>query len=319
MVARTRRKPPEESPVSGFHASHRRTGNETIHRLPKRKARSSLRLAVPCVAALACVGAAGQFVGGEPKHGETKSGAIASTDTNAQPFVPTAAMNVRQALPIAETAPRYRLDDPGRPSIRRRSSQHGSTRPRARGRTVSHRVNSTRRMHPISASPSQRGSTPPVSLFVTIARRAGGRAGTRRRTIRRTRVDRYQVRSARGPWKPTLSGPGTRICTGFSNAGQSGLIPLTPRIDGWLCCSVEPAAGAAGHRLRPGQARSEWPRLPQASKRRIACSRNGRVEGCTPRVAAVPNREAAGETGSISKRRIRHNEAKLRRGDQARP
>lgn len=290
--------------------------DETSHRLPKRKARSSLRLAVPCVAALACVGAAGQFVGGEPKHDETKSGAIVSTDTNAQPFVPTAAVNVRQALPIAETAPRYRLDDPDALDQAKIEPARINPATGQREDRLSQGKFDAAEAPYLSLTVTE-GSTPPVSLFVTIARRAADGQGL---AVVRS-GERGLIATKFGPLETleaTLSGPVTRICTGFSNAGQSGLIPLTPRIDGWLCAPLsqppEPRAivCALDKLVLNGQASAGLEAAYRVLEER-------RVEGCAPRVAAVPNREAAGETGSISKRRIRHNEAKLRRSDQARP
>ncbi|WP_019905259.1 hypothetical protein [Methylobacterium sp. 77] len=237
-------------------------------------------------------------------------------DANSPPFVPSAAVAVRPALPVAASAPRYRLDDPD-------ALDEARIEPARINPSSGQREDGlSQGRFDASEAPYLRitigeGPNPPASLFVTIARRAADGQGL---AVLRT-GERGLIQTKFGPveiLEATLSGPVTRVCTGFSNAGQSGLSPLAPRFDGWLCAPLsqppEPRAIACtlNKLVLNGQASANL----EAAYRVFE---NRRMEGCAPAVADAPRREAAGETGSISKRQIRHNEAKLRRTVQARP
>ncbi|KQP03997.1 hypothetical protein ASF26_12545 [Methylobacterium sp. Leaf93] len=296
---------------------HRIAVQDEIDELPVRLAsRPLVRFAVPCLAILVCFAAVGRFVGGEPTPRGPKAGIAGAVDAHPPAYGPSIASNVRQALPMAASAPRYRLDDPD-------ALDEAKIEPARINPVTGQREDSfSQGRFDASEAPYLRltigeGPNPPASLFVTIARRAAEGQGlavvrTGERGLIVTKFGSFETLEA------TLSGPVTRVCTGFSNAGQNGLVPLAPRIDGWLCAPLsqppEPRAivCALDKIVLNGQASPDLEAAYRVFEAR-------RVDGCAPPVAAAPNREAAGETGSISKRRIRHNEAKLRRTEQARP
>ncbi|GJE15481.1 hypothetical protein [Methylobacterium marchantiae] len=275
-----------------------------------------MRLIVPCLAAMLCLGAAGRFAGGEPTARDPISGIAVATmaDANARPFVPSAAITVRAALPVAASAPRYRLDDPDALDPTRIEPARIDPATGRREDALS------QGRFDASEAPYLRitladGPAPPASLFVTIARRAADGQGL---AVVRT-GERGTIATKFGPvetLEATLSGPVTRICTGFSNAAQAGLAPLTPRFDGWLCAPLsqppEPRAIACAldKIVLNGQASPDLEAAYRAFEDR-------RVKGCASAVADAPRREPAAETGSISKRPLRHNQAKVRQNTQA--
>ncbi|MCJ2129024.1 hypothetical protein [Methylobacterium sp. E-045] len=275
-----------------------------------------MRVAVPCLSALLCFAAIGRLAGGEPTLVDPTARTARAADATPPAYGPSGAANVRPALPIAASAPRYRLDDPD-------ALDQAKIEPARINPVMGLREDSLSQGRSDASEASYlrltigEGPNPPASLFVTIARRAAEGQGL---GVVRT-GERGLIVTKFGPFETldaTLSGPVTRVCTGFSNAGQNGLVPLTPRIDGWLCAPLsqppEPRAivCALDKLVLNGQASASLDTAYRVFEAR-------RVDGCTPPVAVAPNREAAGETGSISKRRIRHNEAKLRRTEQARP
>ncbi|MCC0805463.1 hypothetical protein FPV16_04375 [Methylobacterium sp. W2] len=293
---------------------HRIAIQDKTKDLPRRARRPLLRFAVPCLAVLVCFAAAGRFSGGEPTPRDPKAGIAGAADTNPPTYGPSTATNVRPALPIAASAPRYRLDDPD-------ALDQARIEPARINPATGLREDSlSQGRFDASEAPYLRltigeGPNPPASLFVTIARRAAEGQGiavvrTGERGLIVTKVGPFETLEA------TLSGPVTRVCTGFSNAGQSGLAPLTPRIDGWLCAPLsqppEPRAiiCALDKLVLNGQASPDLEAAYRVFEDR-------RVKGCASVVADAPKREPAAETGSISKRPLRHNQAKVRQNTQA--
>ncbi|WP_027172255.1 hypothetical protein [Methylobacterium sp. 10] len=285
--------------------------------LPSRRASNPLmRFAVLCLAVLICFVVAGRFSEGEPTSRDPKPGTAGVVDGTPPAYGPSAASNVRPALPIAAATPRYRLDDPD-------ALDQAKIEPARINPVTGQREDSlVQGRFDAGEAPYLRltigeGPNPPASLFVTIARRAAEGQGL---GVVRT-GERGLIVTKFGPFETleaTLSGPVTRVCTGFSNAGQNGLAPLTPRIDGWLCAPLsqppEPRAivCALDKLVLNGQASSGL----EAAYRVFG---GRRLEGCASAVADAPKREPAAETGSIVKRPLRHNQAKVRQNTQATP
>ncbi|GJE56266.1 hypothetical protein [Methylobacterium thuringiense] len=162
---------------------------------------------------------------------------------------------------------------------------------------------------------------PATSLFVTLARRAAEMQGL---SVLRTGV-RGTVETKFGPFETveaTLSGQGSRLCTGFAGIGAKAM-----RIDGWLCGVLGQAPEPRAVACAIGAVRLAIAATPtievafgEAELRRSA--------GCGPEGGVAGNTRGSDETGSIAgrktatgernSRRPRKNEAELRRNTQAR-
>ncbi|GLS44486.1 hypothetical protein [Methylobacterium brachythecii] len=163
---------------------------------------------------------------------------------------------------------------------------------------------------------------PATSLFVTLARRAAEMQGL---SVLRTGM-RGTIETKFGAFETvetTLSGNGTRLCTGFSGIGTKAM-----RIDGWLCGVLgqppEPQAVACAIdsvRLAISATPTIEVAFGEAELRRTA--------GCAaPPAATTASGRGGDQTGSITSRktatgernprRARKNEAELRRNTEAR-
>jgi hypothetical protein len=246
-----------------------------------------------------------------------RSGASAPTVPPAEVSIgaaygPASAQAVRPALPLAQTAPRFRLDDPEAIEAPRAESAR-------RNPTSGHREDilvqggfdtiEAPYLRLILTEASESEASP--GLFITLARRA---ADGQALAVIRT-GERGTIETKFGPMETlevTLGGEGKRTCTGFASLTRGTL-----RLDGWLCAPLgqapEPRAVTCllDKVALNGQA---WPEMSAA----FAAIESRRDPGCGPR-AAVPTRDFGGETGSLPDRGTRKNEAKLRRSREARP
>ena len=245
---------------------------------------------------------------------DPKAGTAGAADASIPAYGPSAVSTVRKVLPIAASAPRYRLGDPDA------LDQVKIEPARINSATGLREDSLSQGRFEASEAPYLRmtigeGPNSPASLFVTIARRAAEGQGlgvvrTGERGLIVTKFGLFETLEA------TLSGPVTRICTGFSNAGQNGLAPLTPRIDGWLCAPLSQPPEqraivcALDKLVLNGQASTGM----DAAYRMFDAKR---ADGCASAVVDALKREPAGETGSISKRPPRNNRAKVRQDTQA--
>jgi hypothetical protein len=227
-------------------------------------------------------------------------------------FVPSASLAARPVVPVAKTGPRFRLDDPegGDPTRSEPARLNPATGRRedtlARGDFAALEASYLRITVTDGAA-----SEPPPGLFVTLVRRgADGPGLSVIKTGERGRLD-----TKFGPietLEATLSGNGSRICTGFATLGARAI-----RIDGWLCAPLgqppEPRAIACAldALVLNGQAAAGFETAFRAAEIR-------RDPGCATAAGAMP-REVGGQTGSIDKRRARKIKAELRRTAQARP
>lgn len=163
-------------------------------------------------------------------------------------------------------------------------------------------------------------SEPAASLFITLARRAAEMRGlsvvrTGVRGAIETKFGRFETVEA------TLSGEGTRLCTGFAAIGTKAM-----RIDGWLCGVLgqapEPQAVACaidGLKLAIAATPMIEVAFGEAELRRAT--------GCGPvpdGAATAPKTDETGSiagrkttTGARNSRRSRKNEAELRRNAEA--
>ncbi|GEP00268.1 hypothetical protein [Methylobacterium haplocladii] len=162
---------------------------------------------------------------------------------------------------------------------------------------------------------------PATSLFVTLARRAAEMQGL---SVVRTGV-RGMIETKFGPFETveaTLSGHGSRLCTGFTGIGTRAM-----RIDGWLC-------GVLGQAPEPRTVACAIDDLKLA----IAATPTievvfgeaelRRTAGCGAKAGVAEIVRGTEETGSIAgrktttgdrnSRRPRKNEAELRRNAEAR-
>lgn len=162
---------------------------------------------------------------------------------------------------------------------------------------------------------------PATSLFVTLARRAAEMQGL---SVVRTGV-RGTIETKFGPFETveaTLSGHGSRLCTGFTAIGTKAM-----RIDGWLCGVLgqapEPRAVACaidGLTLAIATTPTIEVAFGEAELRRGA--------GCSPAADVAVTAQGTDKTGSIARRKMttgdrnprrpRKNEAELRRNAEAR-
>lgn len=227
--------------------------------------------------------------------------------------VPASAQVVRAARPLAETAPRFRLDDPE--AVEPPRAEAARLNP-ASGRREDILIQGG--FDTIEASYLRLTLTelsepePGPSLFVTLARRAAdGQALAVIRTGERSTIEtKFGTMET---LEVTLGGNGKRTCTGFGS-----LHPSAIRLDGWLCAPLgqapEPRAitclldkvalnGRASAEVEAAFAAFEVRRDP----------------GCAPQAARAATREIGSETGSLANRATRKNEAKLRRSREARP
>lgn len=217
----------------------------------------------------------------------------------------------RPALPLALTAPRFRLDDPE--ALEPVRAEPGRLNP-ASGQREDVLVQGNFAGIDVSYLRLTLTETPgdeaEPSLFVTLARRAAEAQGLAVLRAGERGVIATQF-GAVETLEITLGGEGKRICTGFISR-QPG--PL--RLDGWLCAPLgqAPEARAVTCTLDKvalnGQA---WPEGDAA----FAAFERARDPACAPRIDKV--QEVSGETGSIPNRRARKNEAKLRPSGQAQP
>lgn len=280
--------------------------------------RSVARVALPVLAVLALAGFGPQLW----RSTLTPRGADGPGPSEAsRPYIPAAALAARTAVSVAVSAPRYRIDD--REAIDPVRLEPARTDPLAGSREDRLSVGD----FAVSEAPYLRiiaseGQASPTSLFVTIARRAADGQGlavvkTGERGLIETKfgpVETLDVTLSGG----TSSGAVTRICTGFSNAGQIGLAPVTPRLDGWLCAPLgqppEPRSLACtlDKLALNGQASADLDAAYRGFEAR-------RSQACGSAVTDGPKREPAAITGAISKMRSRYNEAKLRQIAEARP
>ncbi|MGU3362174.1 hypothetical protein ACLBWX_17755 [Methylobacterium sp. M6A4_1b] len=228
-------------------------------------------------------------------------------------FVPAAAQAIRPAMPLALSAPRFRLDDPEaieppRAEAARRNPMSG----RREDVLVQGGFDTIEAPYLRLVLSESSESDPGLGLFVTLARRA---ADGQALAVIRT-GERGTLETKFGPMETlevTLGGEGKRICTGFASLGAVAL-----RLDGWLCAPLgqAPESRAIACLLDKvalnGQASPEI----EAAFARFEARRDPR---CTPQGARVPAREVGTETGSIPDRGTRKNEAKLRRSREARP
>ncbi len=162
---------------------------------------------------------------------------------------------------------------------------------------------------------------PATSLFVTLARRAAEMQGL---SVVRTGV-RGTIETKFGAFETveaTLSGQGSRLCTGFAALGTKAM-----RIDGWLCGVLgqapEPRAVACaidGLKLAIATTPTIEIAFGEAELRRGT--------GCPPAADVAVTAHGTDSTGSIARRKIttaernsrrpRKNEAELRQNLEAR-
>ncbi|KQP43001.1 hypothetical protein ASF49_02125 [Methylobacterium sp. Leaf104] len=228
-------------------------------------------------------------------------------------FVPASAQAVRPAMPITLTAPRFRLDDPE--AIERPRAEAARRNPMSGRREdvlVQGGFDTIEAPYLRLILSEAAESDPGLGLFVTLARRA---ADGQALAVIRT-GERGTLETKFGPMETlevTLGGEGKRTCTGFASLGAGAL-----RLDGWLCAPLgqapEPRAIACllDKVALNGQA---WPEM-EAAFAMVEARRDPR---CAPQGTRAPMREIGTETGSISDRGTRKNEAKLRRSREARP
>ncbi|MCJ2047242.1 hypothetical protein MKK58_22280 [Methylobacterium sp. J-078] len=228
-------------------------------------------------------------------------------------MVPASAQVVRAARPLAETAPRFHLDDPEaieppRAEAARRNPASG----RREDVVIQGGFDTIEAAYLRLTLTELSDPEPAPSLFITLARRAAdGQALAVIRTGERSTIE-----TKFGPMETlevTLGGDGKRTCTGFVS-----LNPGTIRLDGWLCAPLgqapEPRAITCllDKVALNGQASPEMAAAFAAFEAR-------RDPGCAPQAARAATREIGSETGSLASRATRKNEAKLRRSREARP
>ncbi|MFD1279746.1 hypothetical protein [Methylobacterium goesingense] len=228
-------------------------------------------------------------------------------------MVPASAQVVRAARPLAETAPRFRLDDPEaieppRAEAARRNPASG----RREDVVIQGGFDTIEASYLRLTLTELSDPEPGPSLFVTLARRAAdGQALAVIRTGERSTIE-----TKFGPMETlevTLGGDGKRTCTGFGS-----LHPGAIRLDGWLCAPLgqapEPRAITCllDKVALNGQASPEMEAAFAAFEAR-------RDPGCASPTARAATREIGSETGSLANRGTRKNEAKLRRSREARP
>ncbi|GEP12083.1 hypothetical protein [Methylobacterium gnaphalii] len=173
----------------------------------------------------------------------------------------------------------------------------------------------------LTLTEATQGPEPATSLFVTLARRAAEIQGL---AVVRTGM-RGTIETKFGAFETvetTLSGQGTRLCTGFSSIRTKAM-----RIDGWLCGVLgqppEPQAVACAIdavRLAISATPAIEIAFGEAELRRVA--------GCSAPASVIAGDRASDQTGSITERktatgtrntrRSRKNEAELRRNAEAR-
>ncbi|MCJ2036584.1 hypothetical protein [Methylobacterium sp. J-068] len=246
---------------------------------------------------------------------EHRSAATPSPETPetapAAALVPSASRLARPAVPLAFSAPRFRLDDPEALEPARAEAARLNTSTGLREDGLAQGGFATIEAPYLRLTLTETPTLEPMpSLFVTLARRAAdGQALAVIRTGERGAIETKF--GAIETLDITLGGEGKRTCTGFAT-----LRPGPFRLDGWLCAPLgqapEPRAilCALDKLALNGQASSEM-------DGRFAALIARRDPDCQS--AAVTARDVGGETGSIPSRRTRKNEAKLRQSREARP
>lgn len=276
---------------------------ESLRRTPRRL---GLRLAGRGIVALVLIAVLSIYAhrATPPQHVLT-----VESDPTAAAFVPSAAVPTRPAIPLAASAPRYRLDDPD--ALDPARAEPGRLDP-ATGRredTLAQGAFETIDAPYLRATMGEASSTDAnPSLFVTLVRRAADGPGL---SIERT-GERGRIDTKFGPvetLEATLAGSGRRVCTGFATVAASSI-----RLDGWLCAPLgqPPEPRAIVCALDKIVLDNRADPILDAAFRRFETPRDARCRTLTSTA------EKTAETGSIE-RRSRKNEARSRQTTQARP
>jgi len=220
---------------------------------------------------------------------------------------------VRAAVPVASAGPLLRLDGPAEPAPRSepaRWNPASGLREDALSQGGFDAIEAPYWL--VIVTDAAQAPETETGLFVTLARRAADGRG-----LAVTRTGGHgEIATKFGPMETvdaTLSGDGTRLCTGFRTLG-----PRAVRLDGWLC-------GILGQAPEPREVSCALDRLilagPAASTVEAAFTEAGTRRDPACRVAEA---SAAGDaTGSIEppkregRKRVAKNEAVLRRNAQA--
>ena len=243
--------------------------------------------------------------------------AVAAPAAITPDFVPSAASRVRPAVSLAASAPRFRLDDPDALDPVKAEPARLDPATGRREDSLSQGSFLVGEAPYLRLAITEGGPADAPSLFVILARRAADGQGL---AVVRT-GERGRIATKFGPvetLEATFSGPVSRICTGFSNRAQIDLDPAAPRLDGWLCAPL----GQAPEPRAIACALDKLALNGQASPVHEAAYRvfeDRRRPDCAPALGDAPKRDAGGVTGSIARRPLGHNKAKLRQTAQARP
>lgn len=236
-------------------------------------------------------------------------------------FVPSSVQTVRPAMPLALSAPRFRLDDfEAIEAPRAEAARLNPSNGRREDLLVQGGFDTIEapylRLILTEASATESGP----GLFVTLARRAADGQGL---AVIRT-GERGAIETKFGPVETldlTLGGEGKRSCTGFAS-----LNPGTLRLDGWLCAPLGQAPEPRAITCLLDRVSLQGQASPEVEVAFVGFDAR-RDPGCGPRSPVVPGspQEIGNETGSIPGRTTRKswatrkNEAKLRRSHEARP
>lgn len=216
-------------------------------------------------------------------------------------FVPVSAQAVRPAMPLALSAPRFRLNDPEAIEAPRAEAARLNPSSGRREDLLVQGGFDTIEAPYLRLTLTEASETEPgPSLFITLARRA---ADGQALAVIRT-GERGAIETKFGPMETlqfTLGGEGKRACTGFASLNPDAL-----RLDGWLCAPLgqapEPRAITCllDKVVLNGQASPE-------REAAFASFEARRDPGCGPPalVATVSPRDFGSETGSIPSRATR--------------
>jgi hypothetical protein len=226
-------------------------------------------------------------------------------------FVPSVPRTARPAAPLALTTPRFRLDDPDAiEPVRAETARRNPSTGQREDVLIQGGFSTIEAPYLRLILTETLDSEPVQSLFVTLARRAADGQGlavirTGERGVVATKFGAIETLDI------TLGGEGKRTCTGFASLGPGSL-----RLDGWLCAPLGQAPEARALVCALDKIALNGQASPEMDSAFAALDAR-RDPGCRTQSVSAP--ASVVETGSISGRRTRKNEAKLRPSREARP